>query len=93
MGAYVRQGSGHVCSGICCCDRRGSCLYVFRLHFTPQKRGVHNVHTLPGGLGRITAGLARIGDVSAGAQCSQGPESGSSPTSGTISHVRGVFCF
>lgn len=46
--------------------------------------GVDSVHTLSHGLGRTGAGLARIPYVSAGAQCLQGLETGSSPTSGTV---------
>jgi hypothetical protein len=57
-----------------------------------QKKGVHIVHTLGFGLGRTSVGLARIGDVFGGSQSFQGPESGSSPTSGTVDPlVRGVF--
>jgi hypothetical protein len=40
--------------------------------------------------------VGRIGPdshVSEGAQCLQREECGSSPASGTFSHVRGVFCF
>jgi hypothetical protein len=47
------------------------------------------VHTLGFGLGRTGAGLARIGDVCGGVAEIQGLEPGSSPTSGTFSHVRG----
>ena len=45
--------------------------------------GVDSVHTLGLGLGRTGAGLGRIPHVSAGVQCLQGLEPGSSPTSGT----------
>ena len=48
-----------------------------------EKWGVDSVHTLGHGLGRTGAGLGRIPYVWAGAQCLQGPEPGSSPTSGT----------
>jgi hypothetical protein len=48
-----------------------------------QKVGVHMVHTVGFGLGRIGAGLARTGDVFRGVAAFQGLESGSSPTSGT----------
>jgi hypothetical protein len=41
-------------------------------------------NTLGVGLGRTSAGLGRIGYVSAGSQCFQGLEAGSSPTSGTV---------
>ena len=54
--------------------------------------GVDSVHTFGHGLGRTGAGLGRIPYVSAGVQCLQGLESGSSPTSGTaFPQVRGVF--
>ncbi|MCB5293475.1 hypothetical protein BJQ90_02925 [Arthrobacter sp. SO3] len=53
---------------------------------------VDSVHTLGPGLGRTGAGLARIPHVSAGAQCLQGPEPGSSPTSGTVfPQVKGLL--
>ncbi|MCB5283385.1 hypothetical protein BJQ89_03152 [Arthrobacter sp. ES1] len=45
--------------------------------------GVDSVHTLGKGPGRTGAGPGRIGNVSAGSQCLQGLEPGSSPTSGT----------
>ena len=45
--------------------------------------GVYNVHTLGFGSGRTWAGSGRIPHVSAGAQCLQGRECSSSPTSGT----------
>jgi hypothetical protein len=48
-----------------------------------QKEGVHNVHTLGFGLGRTGTGFGRIAEVFGSSQCLQGPESGSSPTSGT----------
>ena len=52
--------------------------------------GVDSVHTLGLGLGRTGAGLGRIAYVSAGVQCLQGLEPGSSPTSGTVfPQVRG----
>ena len=54
--------------------------------------GVDSVHTLGHGLGRTGAGLARIPHVSAGSQCLQGLEFGSSPTSGTVfSHFSGYL--
>jgi hypothetical protein len=54
--------------------------------------GVDSVHTLGRRLGRTGAGLARIPYVSAGVQCLQGVEPGSSPTSGTVfSLLRGLF--
>ena len=56
--------------------------------------GVDSVHTLGLGLGRTVAGLGRIAEVSAGVQCLQGLESGSSPTSGTVfSLFRGLLVF
>lgn len=56
-----------------------------------KKEGVHNVHTLGFGSCRTPAGLCRIAYVSAGVQCLQGLEPGSSPTSGTVfSLVRGL---
>jgi len=48
-----------------------------------QIKGVHIVHTLGVGLGRIWVGSGRIPYVSAGVQCSRGLECSSSPTSGT----------
>ena len=45
--------------------------------------GVDTVHTSAVGLGRTSVGSGRIPHVSGGAQCLQGRESGSSPTSGT----------
>ena len=48
-----------------------------------QKEGVHNVHTLGFGSGRMSAGLGRIAEVSGGVADIQGLERGSSPTSGT----------
>jgi hypothetical protein len=54
--------------------------------------GVHNVHTLGFGSGRIGAGLGRIAEVCGGVADIQGLEPGSSPTSGTaFPLVRGVF--
>jgi hypothetical protein len=54
--------------------------------------GVHIVHTLGGGSGRTSAGLARIGYVFRSSQSLQGLECGSSPTSGTRDQlVRGDF--
>jgi hypothetical protein len=53
--------------------------------------GVHKVHTLGSGLGRTGGGSGRIGDVSGTSQCSQGLESGSSPTSGTHDPSSGGF--
>jgi len=44
---------------------------------------VDNVHTLGFGLGRTSAGLARILYVSGSSQCLQGRECSSSPTLGT----------
>jgi hypothetical protein len=53
---------------------------------------VDNVHTRVFGSGRMLVGSGRIPHVSAGAQCSQGGEFSSSPTSGTtFSLVRGDF--
>jgi hypothetical protein len=45
--------------------------------------GVDSVHTFGFGLGRTSVGSGRIPHVSAGAQCLQGLECSSSPTSGT----------
>ena len=45
--------------------------------------GVYKVHTLGFGSGRTGAGSGRIPHVSGGAQCLQGRECSSSPTSGT----------
>ena len=57
-----------------------------------RKGGVDNVNGFGLGLGRISAGLARIAYVFKSSQCFQGPECGSSPTSGTaFPLVRGVF--
>jgi len=56
-----------------------------------KNRGVHNVHTLGFGLGRIRVGSGRIPYVSAGSQCLQGLESRSSPTSGTCFPCSGAF--
>ena len=54
--------------------------------------GVDSVHTLGHGLGRTGAGLGRIPYVSAGVQCLEGLEPGSSPTSGTaFPQVRGFL--
>ncbi len=65
-----------------------------RVVATGQKRSVDNVHTFRLGLTGTAAGLARIPHVSATAQCFQGLESRSSPTSGTAYPlVRGGFCF
>ena len=56
------------------------------------KEGVHNVHTLGFGSGRTGAGLGRSADVSGGVAEIQGPEPGSSPTSGTVfPQVRGFL--
>ena len=56
--------------------------------------GVDSVHTFGVGLGRASVGLARIPYVSAGVQCLQGLEPGSSPTSGTCFPCSGAFwCF
>jgi hypothetical protein len=49
-----------------------------------QKEGVDTVHTLGVGPGRTGAGLGRIPHVSGGAQCLQGLEYGSSPTSDAV---------
>ena len=48
-----------------------------------KKGGVHIVHTLGVGLGRIGAELGRFGEVFGRGQCLQGAKVGSSPTSGT----------
>jgi|GEM_PF-6439819 hypothetical protein len=60
-------------------------------HLTAGIGGVDTVHTFGFGLGRTSVGLGRITYVSGGVQCLQGLESGSSPTLGTFSHVRGPF--
>jgi len=46
---------------------------------------VDSVNTFGFGSGRTSAGLPRIPHVFAGSRCFQGPECGSSPTSGTHS--------
>ncbi|CAH0139561.1 hypothetical protein SRABI26_00439 [Arthrobacter sp. Bi26] len=51
---------------------------------------VYIVRTLGCGSSRTGAGLARIPHVSAGAQCLQGLECSSSPTSGTCFHCSGA---
>ena len=53
--------------------------------------GVDSVLTLGHGLGPTGAGLGRIAHVSAGVQCSQGLEPGSSPTSGIVFPQGRVF--
>ena len=54
--------------------------------------GVNNVHTWGFGSARSGVGSGQNPHVSAGSQCLQGPECGSSPTSGTTySLVRGDF--
>jgi hypothetical protein len=59
-----------------------------------QKRSVDSVNTVGFGLGRTSAGLARIAYVFWSSQCWRGLECGSSPTSGTADPlVRGDFCF
>jgi hypothetical protein len=56
------------------------------------QKGVWTVHTSGFGLGRTSVGSGRIPYVSAEAQCSQGLEYSSSPTSGTVfPQVRGGF--
>jgi hypothetical protein len=56
--------------------------------------GVDRVHTFAFGLGRTSVGSGRIPHVSAGAQCLQGLECSSSPTSGTVfPQVRGFLVF
>ena len=58
-----------------------------------QKGGVDTVHTFRLELPRTSTGLPGIPHVSATSQCLQGPESRSSPTSGTAYPlVRGGFC-
>jgi hypothetical protein len=59
-----------------------------------KKEGVHNVHTLGFGSGRTGGGLGRIADVFGEVAEIQGPEPGSSPTSGTAFPLdKGGFCF
>jgi hypothetical protein len=59
-----------------------------------KKDCVHIVHTLGFGSGRTGSGLGRIAEVFGGVADIQGPEPGSSPTSGTaFPVVRGGFCF
>ena len=59
-----------------------------------KKEGVHIVHTLGFGSGRTGAGLGRIGEVFGRVAEIQGPEPGSSPTSGTCFPCSGAFwCF
>lgn len=60
---------------------RGLCRGLRR---TANFWGVHIVHTLGFGWGRIGGGLGRIAEVFGSSQCLQGLESGSSPTSGTL---------
>ncbi|MDQ6754709.1 MAG: hypothetical protein M3017_15265 [Actinomycetota bacterium] len=48
-----------------------------------KKEGVDNVNTVAPGSGRSGVELLRIRDVSGTAQCLQGLEAGSSPSSGT----------
>jgi hypothetical protein len=55
--------------------------------------GVDTVHTFGVGLGRTSVGSGRIPHVSAGAQCLQGLDSGSSPTSDTGFPTSEGFCF
>jgi hypothetical protein len=65
--------------------RRLSCLEC-------RNRGVDNVNRLGLGLGRTSAGLARMRYVFGSSQCLQGLECGSSPTSGTVfPQVRGFL--
>lgn len=63
--------------------RRSPRPHLFPLSLHGKKESVDTVHTLPVGLGRTSAGLARFGHVSGGMADSGGPEPGSSPTSGT----------
>jgi hypothetical protein len=60
---------------------------VFVVPFFGERRGVNlavdNVHTLGCGSGLRWGESRRIPHVSAGAQCFQGPECSSRPTSGT----------
>jgi hypothetical protein len=51
---------------------------------TGQEGGVDTVNRFGGGLGRVSAGLARIAYVFWSSPCLQGLEYGSSPTSGTV---------
>jgi hypothetical protein len=48
------------------------------------RRGVYNAQTFRFGLGRTSAGLARIPHVFAGSECFHGLEDSSSHTSGTV---------
>jgi hypothetical protein len=64
---------------------------VWRRLLAGRIGGVDSVHTLGHGLGRTGAGLARIPYASAGVQCLQGLEPGSSPTSGTCFPSSGDF--
>jgi hypothetical protein len=60
-----------------------------------SESGVDNVHILRFGSGRTAGGLGRIAYVFWSSQCLQGPESGSSPTSGTrypLSQARFLGC-
>ncbi len=70
------RGGGDTLSRKGCCAAGGASNRA-------KKEGVHIVHTLGFGPGRISAGLGRIGDVFGGVADLQGLESGSSPTSGT----------
>ena len=66
-------------------------MFLSRSALPPQgKRGVHNVHTLGFGSGSTGGGLGRTAEVFGGVAEIQGPEPGSSPTSGTVfPQVRG----
>jgi hypothetical protein len=94
----------HTCDA--CCERMRVCRYCalhagraqsnqgpWPMRASPeidQKRGVDTVNTLGAGLGRTSAGLARIANVFGSSQRLQGRERGSSPTSGTCFPLSGA---
>jgi hypothetical protein len=64
--------------------RLGSAAVAWSCTKSVRKGGVDNVNRFGPGLGRTSAGLARIAYVFWSSQCLQGLECGSSPTSGTV---------
>ena len=69
-------------------------MITFKFQENEQKERVDNVRTFGFGLGRTSAGLARIRYVVGNSLCLQALECGSSPTSGTADPlVGGDFCF
>jgi hypothetical protein len=63
--------------------QEGAVAAAWMVRETGQKEGVDTVNNFGFGLGRTSAGLARIPYVFQSSQYLQGLESGSSPTSGT----------